>query len=128
MASRPHNHTLTKRTPPQVEEVASPQDWVQITPMVMDSRGEIMAHPRAPAKTTERVEMVEVVVATEVAAAAAATVVTQTGGLFTPAAAKAPVRMGDAPKNRGIRRKSSSVRPCLLAWGSELGKIPCTKI
>ena len=110
-----------------MEEVASPQDWVQITPMVMDSRGEIMAHPKAPAKTTEGVEMAEVVAAMAVAAAGAIGVI-QTGGLCTPAAAKAPVRMGDAPKNRGIRKKSSSVPLRFLGWGSDLGKIPCTKI
>ena len=59
--NRPHNHTLTKLTPLGVGEVASPQDWVQ-TILVTDRRGGIMAHLRGPAKTTERVEMVEVVV------------------------------------------------------------------
>ena len=112
MASRPHNsHTPTKRTPPQVEDVASPQDWVQITPMVMDSRGEIMAHPKAPlSKTTERVEMVAV--ATEVVAAAAAVVVTQTGGLFTPAAARAPVKVEGVDETI-IRRRNLNVLRCL---------------
>ena len=92
--NRPHNHTLTKLTPLGVGEVASPQDRVQISPMVMDSRGEIMAHLRAHAKGLGKVkaETAEVVVAAAVAAAAAI-VVTQTGGLFTPAAAKAPARM-----------------------------------
>ena len=94
-----------------MEEVASHQDWVQITPMVMDSKGEIMAHPKAPAKTTERVEMVEVVVATEVAAAAAI-VVTQTGGLFTPAAARAPVKVEGVDETI-IRRKNVNVLRCL---------------
>ena len=129
MASRPHNHTLTKLTPRGVGEVASPQGWARVSPMVMDSKGEIIALLRAHAKCLGKVkaETAEVVAATAVAAAAAIAV-TQIGGLFTPAAANAPVKMGDAPKNRGIRKKSSSVRPCLLAWGSDPGKIPCTKI
>ena len=111
MDNRPHNHTLTKLTPRGVGEVASLQGWAQVSPMVMDSKGEIMAHPKAPlSKTTERVEMVAV--ATEVVAAAAAVVVTQTGGLFTPAAAKAPVKVEGVAENI-IRRKNLNVLRCL---------------
>ena len=90
-------------------EVASLPDRVQ-TILVADRRGGIMAHLRAPAKTTERVEMAEVVVATEVATAAAV-VVTQTGGLFTPAAARAPVKVEGVDETI-IRRKNLNVLRC----------------
>ena len=66
-----------------MEAVANLPDKVQITPMVMDRRRVITSRPKAPAKTTERVEA-EVAM---VAATAAVIAVTRTIGLCTPATA-----------------------------------------
>ena len=110
-----------------MEEVASLLDKVQITPMVMDSRREITARPEAPARTTERVEVAEAVMATAVAAEEVIAVI-RTGHLFTPAAAKAPKKMGDVPTENGIKKKISSVPQSQMGEGADLGKIPSTKI
>ena len=109
-----------------MEDVASLPDKVQITPMVMDSRREITARPEAPARTTERVEVAEAVTATAVAAAEVIAVI-RTGDLFTPAAAKAPKKMGDAPTENGTKRKSSSAPKSQMGEGADLGKRPSTK-
>ena len=86
-----------------------------------------MAHPKAPARTTERVEA-EVAVPAAVAAVIA---VIRTGDLCIPAAAKAPKKTkGDVPAEHGIKKKSLGVARCPKApgSGSEVGKIPSTKI
>ena len=99
----------------------------QVHPTGLDHKTTKTAHLEAPARTTERVEVAGAVMATAVAAAEAIAV-SQTGGLFTPAAAKAPVKMGDVPEIHGIKKKISSVPPSQRGEGSELGKMPSTKI
>ena len=53
-----------------MEEVASLPDKVQITLTVMDRQGDLMAHPKARAETTERVEMAGAVMVIAAAAPA----------------------------------------------------------
>ena len=107
--------------------MASLPDKVQITLMVMGSRREIMVCPEAPDRTIERVEVAEAVTAMAAAAAEVIAVI-RTSDLFTPAAAKAPKKMGDVPTKPGIKRKSSSAPRSQRGEGSELGKMPSTKI
>ena len=109
-----------------MEEVASLPDKVQVTLMVMGGRGETTVCPEAPAKTIERVEVAVAVMATAVAAAEVIAVI-RTSYPFTPAAAKAPKRVGDAPTENGTKKKSSSAPKSQMGGGAELGKIPSTK-
>ena len=86
-----------------------------------------MARLETPAKTTKRVEAAGAVAAMAAAAAEVIAVI-RTGDLFTPAAAKAPKKMGDVPEEHGIKKKISSVPPFQMRGSVELGKIPSTKI
>jgi hypothetical protein len=94
--------------------------------MVMGSRGETTVCPEAPAKAIERVEVAVAVMVTAVAAAEVIAVI-RTSSPFTPAAAKAPKKMGDVPMEPGIKRKSSSAPPSQMGEGSEPGKMPFIK-
>ena len=91
-----------------MEEVASLPGKVQDAPTVMDNRRETTAHPKVPAKTTERVETAEAVAVTAAVAAEVIAVI-RTGDLFIPAAARAPVKMGDVPTENGTQKKNSTV-------------------
>ena len=106
--------------------MASLPDKVQVTRMVMGGRRETMVCPEAPAKTIERVEVAVAVMATAVAAAEVIAVI-RISYPFTPAAAKAPKKVGDVPTKSGIKRKSSSAPPSQMGEGSEPGKMPFTK-
>ena len=88
-----------------MEEAASLPAKVQIIPMVMDSRMEIKARAKAPVRTAEKVGTAGVVV-TVAAAAAEVTAVIRIGDLFTPAAAKAPKKMGGVLTKYVIKRRS----------------------
>ena len=72
------------------------------------------------------VDLVVMLVVTAVAAAQVIAVI-RTSSPFTPAAAKAPKKMGDVPMEPGIKRKSSSAPPSQMGEGSEPGKMPFTK-